>query len=262
MMNDKIRIAFLTSGGMGSIFVQMNFIYCFWTKMKDEQVEIIVYGHKSKEFNDFVMKKCKFISEYYGYERRSECYKYDAAAELILYPVIIFENNIIKNKSVKLHEIICDWKCFLEGTMYRKYVAEYPFCDYYTYQYASINNKNCLSIYDIKNNFEMTNSFKWKLEVEEDNMIIQSLGLKTNEYITIQRGATPGIDASSSPKLWSENNYEELIRILHIIYPRKKIVQLGEKSNSIELKGVDMSLLSNPGLITPPVRTTETVLPV
>lgn len=240
----KLTIAFLTSGGAGTLFIHMNFIYCFWLKMKDEPIDIVVFGHKSQELNNLVLGSCEFIKTYYDYAERSKCFRYDVSVELGLYPDVIQENICVKNISPKLHHLISVWRNFIEADEQKKYCVAHPFYDYFVYQFAQINAKNCLNVLDINDELEVKKTYTWKLDVPEDSFLLEKVGLQPYKYITIQRGATPGIESKNSPKLWPLEYYEELVRLIHVVYPGMQVVQVGEAENSETLKEVDISLLN------------------
>ncbi len=243
MRERRLRLAFLMGGGAGNRFVQMNFIYCVSKYLEGENVDIIVFGHKSIDFNDLLMKRQSFIKAYYTPDKAYIGYECDAYVQLEFYPDVLNEKEIVSKQSVKLHELLLKWREFANEP-FRRYGLIHPHEHYQAYIYGINNNKNVLNGMDVMSILRMGRDYAWKLEIDDDISFIDKLGLKDKEYITIQRGATPSSGNKENPRLWPVRHYEELIRLLHKVYPEKKIVQLGEESNSDSIVGIDLNLLS------------------
>ena len=241
--NKDVAIAFWTGGGAGSLFVQANFLYCYRQYFSQEKIKIIVFGHKSDELNQLIFGTERFVDEVYNYSKRVEGYKYDACVQLIFYPEVLFETERVKDKSPRLHALLKCWKAFMSKDSLREFCMQNPHYDSNAYIYGIINGKNNLNLMDIDGIIGVRKKYSWKLRLEDNESYLKMWELKPGEYITVQRGATPGMKLKESPKLWPVHHYEELIRLLKIMYPNKKIVQVGEVHNSEPLAGVDIDLL-------------------
>lgn len=239
----KIKIAFLASGGAGNMFIYANFILSFKQYFSNVNFDICVFGHKSQELNKLIFDGCDFINEYYDYSQRGNVYFCDAGIELTYLPDVLFVNENVRRVSIEMYDLLVKWNEYINSDSGRKYCTSHPFCNYLVYVNGIINKKNVLNTLDVFGDLGIKRRYIWKLEVKDNFEILNKNGLEIGEYITLQRGATPGIDSTESPKIWPVEHYEEFIRIIKRIYPHKKIVQLGESSNSIRLKGVDVSLL-------------------
>lgn len=243
MSDERLSLAFLMDGGAGNRFVQMNFIYCVSEYLANENVDFVVFGHKSAEFNDLLMKNQPFISSYYSPDKSYLGYECDAYVQLEFYPDVLNEKESVAKKSSKLHNLLIKWREF-SNEPFRRYGLIHPHEHYQAYVYGINNNKNVLNGMDAMSILGIGRSYEWKLDIDDNISFIEKYCLKHNEYITIQRGATPSSSNKENPRLWPVRHYEELIRLLHVVYPEKKIVQLGEESNSAAIDGVDVNLLS------------------
>lgn len=242
MKNDNaVSIAFLTGGGAGNQFVQMNFIYCVYRYLQEEAPRIVVFGHKSRELNDLLMKGQDFISEYYPPEESDKGYTFDAFIHLEFFPDVLMESADVERKSPRLHQLLSKWRAFMDDPL-RRHGVLHPQDNYNVYIYGIDMGKTVLNVADVDGILGVGKEYSWKLRIGGEEYL-KELGLVPGEYITIQRGATPNSFLKESPKLWPIEHYEELIRLLKIIYPEKKIVQLGEETNSEKLDHVDIELL-------------------
>lgn len=240
--DNVVSLAFFTDGGAGNLFVQMNFIYCVYQYLKDESVRIVVFGHKSKELNTLLMKRQDFISSYFPPEESEKGYDCDVFVHLEFFPDVLMEKADVEKKSPKLHELLSKWLNFMNEP-FRRYGVLHPYTNYNAYIYGINTKRNVLNVMDIDGILGMGRHYKWKLNIGDGMCYLSELGLAKGEYITVQRGATPGSFLKGSPKLWPVRHYEKLIQLLKIIYPEKKIVQVGEEKNSERLSSVDIGLL-------------------
>lgn len=243
-MNKKetVSLAFLTDGGAGNLFVQLNFIYCVYLYLQDEAPQIIVFGHKSAELNQLLMEKASFIKEYYPPTESNRGYDYDAFIHLEFFPDVLSEKPGLKCKSEKVYKLLGIWKTFMSDAQ-RRYAIMHPVVNYNAYIYALNHFRMVLDSLDMDGRIGVGKDYKWKLVLEEGDGYLKTLGIERWEYITIQRGATPGSFQRESTKLWPVRYYEKLIDLLKTLYPGKKIVQVGERKNSVVLSGADLNLL-------------------
>lgn len=239
---EAVSLAFLTDGGAGNLFVQLNFIYCIYRYLQDEEPQIVVFGHKSAELNQLLMENAEFIREYYPQTESNRGYDYDAFIHLEFFPDVLSERAELKNKSQKAYGLVKVWKTFMADTQ-RRYAIMHPVVNYNAYVYALNCSRMVLDIADIDERIGVGKDYEWKLTLEKDDGYLGSLGIDREEYITIQRGATPGSYQKESTKLWPVRYYEKLIALFKIMYPKKKIVQVGERGNSEVLNGTDINLL-------------------
>lgn len=243
MMQETIHVAMITTGGAGSLFIYANFLYHMKAYLKDEPVEYVVIGHKSEELNQFVFGDGKLTKEYYSAGETDRAMKCDVAFEINFYPRVLFEDDSVEERAPRLHKLLTVWRNFYLNDRARNFLMTNLHRDHNTYIYGRIMGKTFLNIGDIDGMLGIGNEFAWRVELKEPENTLMRFGLKPNQYITIQCGATPGIHTKTSPKQWPVHRYEELIPLLRKLYPEKIIVQLGEAGNSDSLRGVDMNLL-------------------
>ena len=244
MAKDKlVRIAFNTNGGAGTLFVHMNFIYSFWKYISDEHMQIIVFGHKSDNLNRLVFEGQPCITEYYNTSESSHEFEYDACIHLNFFPEVIYANVAIVKQIPKLQELLDVWKKFLDVDPFRRYTIVQPDTDVNAYIYALNNGKCYLNVLDVNSVMKVSANYSWHLKVKNIKQTLHQYNLEENQYITLQTGATPAAQSKQSPKTWRSSYFEELVRLIKVSYPNKKIVQLGEKNNSVIIKGVDICLI-------------------
>ena len=239
---EKVSLAFMTEGGAGNLFVQLNFIYCVYQYLKDEETQIIVFGHQSKELNELLMKDADFIKAYYPRTESMRGYDSDAFIDLEFFPDVLFQKAELKGKSEKIYRLLEIWKTFMKDTQ-RRYALIHPIVNYNAYIYAMNNSKMVLDVADIQGIVGVEKDYQWRITIQERKGYLESLDLNKEEYITIQRGATPDSFQTESTKLWPISYYEKLISLLKKIYPEKKFVQVGQVENSKVLSGIDINLL-------------------
>ncbi len=238
---DRVKLAFLCNGGAGNQFVLMNFIFSVSRHLADEPVDITVFASKSDELNGFLAHGQDFIHEIRPWSDSPQGLNYNVLVELDFFPFVLQETPAVKRLSPKLHELLCGWRAFACNAKVQ-YGRFHPDENRYVYNYARDNNKTNLTVLDVDGMLGIKEAFLWH-PILFDTDILKNNNLKPYEYITVQRGATPGIDGDLSPKIWPIEHYNELIRLLHIVYPDKTIVQVGRSDNSGKLANVDVDLL-------------------
>lgn len=243
MSGYDVKIIFETDGGAGTQFVYANFIYCFRQWLGDANIKVAVLGNTSEELNDILYGEGDFVDEYYPIRDKAVVQEYDAHIFLRFFPIIMFENDSVKERVPWLHDIFAKWKYFTDDSVIRKAVLRQPFWDFNVYQRAEILGKNVLDIMDIDGILGIPKHFVFPVRDLSDDAFLAQYGLEENEYITFQCGATPKSYRKESPKNWSKEKFLQLIPLLKNVFPGKKIVQLGEKSNSEVLQDVDVNLL-------------------
>ncbi len=242
MEDTRLTLSFLTDGGAGNLFVQINFIYCVYRYLEEDAPEITVIGHKSEELNSLLMGEADFIAQYYPPAKIGRGYESDAFIHIEFFPDVLSEKAELKQKSERAFGLISTWKNFM-GDMQRRYGIMHPVVNYIAYAYAINNGRMVLDIADVRGHIGVPKDYSWRLSITDVGDYLASLSIAEDEYITVQRGATPGSFQKESTKLWPVRYYEKLIELLKRIFPEKKIVQVGERSNSEPLRGIDIDLL-------------------
>lgn len=244
-MDRKMKLAIMTNGGMGNLFLQANFIYCLHEYLVEEPLHWAVFGHRSHELNQAVLRHMDFLDEWHDYGDRGMALSYDVCVNLNFYPEVMTLSPEVEYFCPKLFRLLREWENFL-GDASRRYCASHPDDDFNVYVLGILRGKNCLSVGDVTGALGIPeDGYRLPLRAEdrEAREYLSSLGLFDNEYITVHRGVSALLEKESSPKLWPVAHYEELIRMLKQCFPEKKILQLGETDACDELEGVDRSLL-------------------
>lgn len=258
MRNGKIEMAFLTSGGAGTLLIEANFIYCLHRYLQDEPVDFIVYGHKSMQLNEAVFGGQIYVRDYFPYKERVFGYRCDVCIELIFYPNVLKAGDDeealrdIGIKCPKLCALLDKWRKFAGEDLTREKCLAAPHRDYGVYALSILKGKNCLDVYDVGDDLGIGRDFSMPMRcVKNEESVLRGYGLESGEYITLQRGAAPSLRTNKasrhdqgSPKNWPLRHYDELIRYLKLVFPEKKLVQLGESETMCErMSGIDVSLL-------------------
>lgn len=245
MRDGRVEMAFLTSGGAGTLLIEANFIYCLHEYLKDEPVDFIVYGHKSMELNEAVFGRQVYVREYFPYKERIFGYCYDVCVELIFYPNVLKRRSNMEALCPKLCTLLDKWQRFVREDLTRKKCLAAPHKDYGVYASSIIKGKSCLDVYDVGDDLNIGRDFTMPIRCEKnEDSVLQRYGLERKNYITFQRGGTPGSRIKESPKNWPLRYYNELIRYLKLIFPKKKLVQLGESEAMCDrMAEIDVNLL-------------------
>lgn len=245
MRDGRVEIAFLTSGGAGTLLIEANFIYCLHKYLQDEPVDFIVYGHRSIQLNKAVFGMQSYIRDYFLYRERVFAYRYDVCIELIFYPNVLKFQDGIETLCPKLCTLLSKWQRFVAKDLTRRKCLAAPHRDYSVYVLSIIKGKKCLDVYDVGDDLNVGKDFTMPMQCEKkEESVLQKYGLESRNYITFQRGGAPASRIKESPKNWPLRYYNELIRYLKLVFPKKKLVQLGESEAMCDrLSGIDVSLL-------------------
>lgn len=247
MREGRIEMAFLTSGGAGTLLIEANFIYCLHKYLREEPVDFFVYGHKSMQLNKAVFGTQSYVRQYFPYKERLFGYRCDVCVELIFYPNVLKFSDNIEALCPKLYDLLNKWQKFTQEDLTRKKCLSEPHRDYGAYALSIIRGKNCLDVYDVSMDLNIGRDFTMPMQCGKDEKsVLQGYGLESGNYITLQRGGTPASRIKESPKNWPLRYYNELIGHLKLVFPEKKLVQLGESETMCDrMTGIDVSLLGN-----------------
>lgn len=245
MKRERVSIVFVSNGGAGGMLIHANFIKAFHDYLQDENLKIAVVGHSSGDFNNAVFKKQLYIDEYFCASEKKKVIFYDVYVNLNFYPDVKFESDRVAIESPKLHRLLEEWRSFIQSDKIRQANIERPTDDLSTYVFGVVNGKNFVNIGDVGGLLGIEKDLRLPLHLHKgENDVLKKFNLENYVYITLQRGATPGLNMKELPKLWPLEYYNELIRLLKCIFPEYKIVQLGEsKDRCGQMEGIDINLL-------------------
>lgn len=226
--DDKIHVLFYSDGGLGDIIIALNYV-CSIRQKCDQNILIdVAVPDKFYEEVNLLINKSE-LSLVNIIRRNKKLINYDFVADLIRIPVIRFANlEKIEKLSQQFYQytrMLIDFKNE-NPTLLNCGKTEEIACR----QYTSIQKRNRLNQADI-NNFWNTSS-AYKINITNQEVILEKFNLKTNKFITVQRGVGL-VDKKEcskieiSTRIWSENQYVETINLLKKRYPDYIVVQLG-----------------------------------
>lgn len=244
---NKIKVAFKVNGGFGTVIVRANFINYFFNKFR-KYCHISIFGHSNDNINNAIFKNQDFCDVYYNSNQYRNEYEseYDLIILLDLIPFIVKKDiKKIENISKELKDIILSWENYINidgNNIYKNFIRE---SKPYLYKKLINSKKNILNSIDIYNNFNISNEYILNINLYKNTEeVLSKFNISKNSYITLQRGANPKIEFSSIPKLWPVEYYNNIVILLKEYFPDKKIVQIGEYSNSsLLIKGTDINLV-------------------
>ncbi len=247
--NIKVNVLAKINGGFGTVLVRANYIYCFYRYLAETQncVSIDVIGHKSKEMNDAIFKGLECVSNYYPeceWSKRKSL-DYDLVFSLDMYPRIESVNKERCEEFEKIKDLIEVWENFQNSQSAQLYYKNLRESKPYEMRKLMNNYKFVLNSADIDNLLEIGEEYDMPVSIfKNEKSVLESFGLLEKKYITIQRGVNPKLGTTESPKMWSQLNYELLIKMIKEEYPDYIIVQLGESTSHCKvLDGIDLSLV-------------------
>ncbi len=232
-----IRTCFILVGGLGDSIINYNYIYRFYDFFKSDRIEIDI-ANVSQAFMEFAGSG-GFVKNFYGKDfDRSD---YDLIIELRRYPSIVRADYYrIGRMSHKLTDYL--FLC-------RRFEIDNPELVLFgpkndgagADKEIKRGRKRCVQP-DINGVLGVEEKYAPIVEVDED--LLKEFGLYKEQYFTIHRGCDRFFFTNENVKLWEEDNYEELIRLLKLESPGIKIVLLGEEYERSEcLKDCDIDLL-------------------
>lgn len=246
----KLVIAIRCNGGVGNVLINANFIKILYDKIKNDDIDFVIFGHPIKECNDAIFKDQYFVTRYYNYTelKKDDFPYYDCVIEIHSFPDIVKANfSKIHAVSVELYNILLAWNKFRKDDAFCRMYTNRPRMNANIYKYGILNKKNCLNIADIDGLLEVPDdSYSLDLNIcKDEDLYLKEIGLYNTKFITLQRGCNPFSGTKESPKLWPVEYYEELILKLKNKYQDDiKLVQIGEDVTRCEiLKGVDLNLV-------------------
>ena len=222
-----IRIGICMSGGIGDALINLNYIYCLRNYLGYDNIKIDLYS--AKPIPSAFLKDKNFIDEYYVGENY-EIADYDIFFRLIRFPSIYkFDKKRIKKKSEKVFNLFKLYEKFKEK--YYNVVSQEPSFDSVGKDIALASNHIRLQQPDIGNVLGIEPEYVLPIEVENIDLTLEKFNLKGKQFITINRGV--GTKLSQSPKLWSLENYNSLIKLFKEKYPDYVLVQIGNSKNTM-----------------------------
>lgn len=237
-LNEPIKLGVYMSGGLGDALISLNYIYYLKKYLANEDVLIDIYFEK-KIFTKFVEMN-NFINKYYiGRTYNTE--DYDVFFRLIRYPFLYtFDKKFVKTKSLKLFNLLERYEKFIDE--HRKVILQEPRYDSIGKDIALANDQLRLQQPDIDGILGIPKEYGLPIEVNNIEETLKKFDLQGVKFITLNRGV--GTKLSASPKLWSLENYNSLIKMLKEKYPDYKLIQIGDTNSTFGMmEGLDMNLV-------------------
>ena len=240
--NHKAKILFYCHGGYGDILIGFNFLLNLKEKFKD-LVDIDIYIN-----NDFANAK-SFLYQQDFYNR-----------------LFITKENMIKNPIIKLkYDFVCSFCRYLDFKeidlskmlmfMNTNPVYEYVYkyiktlknicfnsscsCEKILEQYSLLSGRDRVQQADLGNFLNVES--KLKIQLKDEDKVLDKFNLKNVKYITVQNGCGIGIKSTNYTRLYTVEKYSKLVSLIKAKYKNYKVIQFGYENN-IVINGVDAKL--------------------
>lgn len=236
--NEVLKIGIFMNGGLGDALINLNYVYYLRKYLGYEGIEIDLYFEK-KVFTKF-LKNNNFVDKYYV-KTTFNTEDYDVFFRLFRFPCLYkFDKEFVKSKSQKLFDLLERYDKF--NIAHHKVVFQEPRYDSIGKDIALASNHIRLQQPDIDGMLGIPQEYKLPIEVSNVDETLEKFNLKNKKFITLNRGV--GCKFSASPKLWSLENYNSLIKLLKTNYPDYTLVQIGDVNSTFGMmEGVDINLV-------------------
>lgn len=239
----NIEVGFLIRGGLGDFLIAINYIYNFYRAFKEVKMKITLVAHASPAVLKALVEcideeiEVEIIDEKYFSNERG---MFDIYIDLARYPDLKYCNERkIVEKSTKLLDYIFAMK---------KYRVEHSKMFSFggdmggqSAELSILNGQKRINQPDIYNVFGMDENFICPLRIERSD-VLNAID-DDSIFITIHRGCDAN-HSSYSTKLWPQEYYEVLVKLIKKTYPNISIIQLGINDERCpKIEGIDFSLV-------------------
>jgi hypothetical protein len=233
--NQKYKVAFLLSGGVGDIICSMPYISKFYSNFYlDNDIDIFV--HETREIIEglFLHKKdYKKLDIFNSFSPES----YDLVILLIRFPKVL---RFKKSHDIELNAYIDYLKKVYKDNpiMFESGTQGDAIANAYSLLEGNVRSSQA----DLGQKLKVKSS-DFTIDVVDDvTEVLSKFSLLNKQYITIQRGVGEAdLTKEKSTRLWEKSKYDETCKLLKSQYPDIKIVQLGVSEN-YAIKNIDLDL--------------------
>lgn len=239
----NIEVGFFIRGGLGDFLIAINYIYNFYHAFREVKMKITLVAHVSPAVLKALVEcideeiEIEVIDEKYFSNERG---MFDIYIDLARYPDLKYCNERkIVEKSTKLLDYIFVMKKF--RVEHSKMFAFGGDMGGQSAELSVLNGQKRINQPDIYKVLEMDEDFVCPLKIENSNILndMNDDGM----FITIHRGCDAN-HSSYSTKLWPQEYYEILVKLIKKTYPDIPIIQLGINDERCpRIEGVDYSLV-------------------
>lgn len=239
----NIEVGFLIRGGLGDFLIAINYIYNFYHAFREVKMKITLVAHVSPAVLKTLVEcineeiEIEVIDEkYFSNERRI----FDIYIDLARYPDLKYYNETkIVEKSIKLLDYIFAMKKFrIEHSKMFSFGGD---MGGQSAELSILNGQKRINQPDIYKVFGMGENFMCPLKIER-SVVLDDIDADSR-FITIHRGCDAN-HSSYSTKLWPQEYYEIIVKLIKKTYPNISIVQLGVNNERCpRIEGVDYSLV-------------------
>lgn len=239
----KLRLAFVSNGGLTNLLINLNFVHAFCKKFKKENYSVFFFGHLDPEANAFLAESQDYIDYFYARETFPNADDFDLCVYLRFYPEVLYESAAIR-KDRELHRQLESWRKFRDDIATRKFFDTYPEYDFNIYIYSVLNQKMCLNVRDIDGALKIGTEYEITIPINQESLsaTLKKYGLVRGKYITLHTGKPRHASVKHGTRLWWSERYEKLIEHIKNVYPEIKIVQVGTIGNAV-LNQADVCLV-------------------
>lgn len=249
LLKTQINVGFLLVGGLGDIVVLSNYLYKFREKYGNENLRIDAFIHNSYNSAKVVLYDGNVVDNVFpeqGYENKFR--DYDLFVKISRYPDI--ERRDLEKIVAMMPELI-EYIFLCE-----RFRAENPrfykrpgITDGQGAILSIIDNKKRIHQPDVYGFLGVKEEYEYAIPVMEDEMVyLDDIDLEARKYITINRGVDTNYTRDSI-KLWPQEYYNELIKLLKAKYPDIVLVQLGASYARCQtFDGIDLDLIGKTNL--------------
>lgn len=238
---NELSIAMVTSGGIGDHLLFANYLYCFLQKYGQKNIFVDVFFKDKFGIASHIFKEGGICRKYYEYNGVNELKeRYDLVMNLAGFPAVEHKN---AKKIERLAPVLAEYleKC----EEYKRYCRNaFRGNAYGMSRLCELEGRRLIQRADVYGMLGMDQQYHYPLFIDEDEQAyLQTLGLESKKFITIQTGCDVIYD--THVKLWPIENYVALVKMIEKNYPDLKIVQIGNsgkrcKEEAPECNVIDM----------------------
>lgn len=231
-----LHLAFCELGGVGDCLMVLPFLVKLKEELSPNKVDIDFFCRKP----EIIQSMAKWLNVFSCDKKNMENInkeKYDIVFQIIRYaiPLYIKDEKKIALMFPKLYDYI---------NQYRKHASFFKNL-FITDRYGLLLHKKRMNQIDMFSVFGYDYEkiyFNFQTSTESET-ILNTYGLKVNEYITVHNGVDDCYD-DSHPKLYPKNLYGQLVQQLKKLYPTKRIVQIGKGNVLNKIDNIDLFLVN------------------
>ena len=233
--NDTVYVAFLSSGGVGDLVVNMNFISAFkkHCEAAGGRLEIDLF-HSAKLIESLYDRDAGYLTGWYDLAEYREKFegKYDLVFGLRTRSPKPFSCRFRRVSTIcpealrlrKLYAKHCD--------EHAEFFDQHPRWDGLYGQLMAARGYTRLQEADIDHVLGIED-YSIRIPVQNGEKTLKTFGLKPGEYLTFNNSVDTTFEGSRSTKQWFAPSFEGLFKILHEKHPEMKLVYLGPTREDI-----------------------------